>query len=492
MGINIESVQKGLAGLRKLYKSDYVGVLKPLFETVPKDAKLKYATDTIHQGGKFSEKTGKFLLEKIPKTKINGFNKLNVEFIPPRACEFSMAKIGKQGDENYLQEIISFYDKNDNIINRFIRESKKNDIFIEYSPWTYSSDVKWGFRRAKTRKITRMSVNRNKAKQDIKVYKGFELTKDNAIPFMPLNNKNAKIISEELLLVQDDALKFDLMKDRYVKRLYHRGFRLDKGEIIERDPNEIYIPKPQNKIESTIIKRSYGKSQEIPDHISLKTHSLSNNLGEVNIDKSGADLYLKKEAKDVKLTNFESYNSDEYAAIADNPFAAYMYLRQQTKGKYLERFFAKRKGILALNVKTYVNSNEVAQNAIGHFSPWNCQIHIKSGYNKPSLHAHEIEHLFQHVSSGRALLTEFGNIVGDYTQKKGAKLLGKCPENLMAEGNRYTHGIIHYPHTSANENLRENSSYWLNELEVGARNEEQKWIQYDHLPHTELMNQVNF
>lgn len=481
--VTINVGAKGLDYLRRIIlKSKPVGPLE-LFSSVPKStAGLKYAP---------LKQNGKVLLEKIPKTKINKEQSLSVLNIPPEAREYSFAKIGKIEDPAYSQKIFSFYNKDGTIINRFIRESKKDDIFIEYSPWTCSTDLPWNFRRAKTRKITRMSVNRNKAEQDIKIYKGFELTKDNAIPFMPLNNKNAKIISEELQFVQDDAPRFDLVKDSYAKRFYYRGFRLDKGEIIERNPNELFKPKPSN-IKYYNIKRTYGKSQEIPEHISLKTHSLSNNSGEINIDKSGANLYLKKEAKDVKLTNFESYNSNSYAEIENNPFAAYMYLRPQTKGKYLERFFAKRKGVLPLNVKTYVNSNEVAQNAAAHFSPSKCQIHVKGKYNIPSTYAHENEHLFQHTLAGRYNLTEYGNVVGDYTQKKGAKLFGKCPENLMAEGNRYTHGIIHYPHTSPNENLRENPSYWLNELEVGARNEEQKWLQYDYLPHTELMNRLNF
>jgi len=486
--INVEACAKGFSCLRRIIsKGKPIGPLNPkLYHSVPKSTEgLKYA---------LPKQKGKVLLEKIPKTKINKEQNLSVLNIPHEAREYSFAKIGKIEDPSYSQEIFSFYNKDGNIINRFIRESKKNDIFVEYSPWNCVVDEEFSINAFKTRQITKMSVNKNKAKQNIQVYKGFQITKDNAIPFMPLNNKNARIISEELQCIRNNAPRFDLVKDSYIKRHYYKGFRLDKGEIIERAPNEIFKPKP-DKIEYRSIKRFYGKSQEVPEHISMKTHYLSNNFGERVIDKSGADLYLKKEAKDVKLINLESYNSDSYARIENNPFAAYMYLSPKTKGKYLQRFFAKRKGILPLNVKTYVNSKEVTQNAAAHFDPSNCQVHTKNVYITPSTIAHETEHAFQHALAGRYYLVEcpgYMDFLADYTAKKGAKLLGKCPENLMAEAKVYINGIHSYPRTSKTEILRNNPDYWFNELEVGARNEEQKWVQYDRLPHTTMMNKVNF
>ena len=56
MGINVEAIQKGLAGLRKLYKSDYVGALKPLFSTTPKSFLLKYEPELTEFSGKVSRK----------------------------------------------------------------------------------------------------------------------------------------------------------------------------------------------------------------------------------------------------------------------------------------------------------------------------------------------------------------------------------------------------------------------------------------------------
>ena len=201
MGLSIQAVESGLTGLRKIFGKNCVGAMKPILKAAPKVSQLKYAPELTKISGKVSQKThnksGMFLLEKIPKTPIEQLKNYNCEFIPPNVHKFSVAKIGKYSDPSYSQEIISFYDKDSTIINRFIRETNKNDIFIEYSPWNYSSDVSFNFARYKTRKITRMSVGKNKAKQQIETYRGFELTKDNDIPFMPLNNKNAKIISEK-------------------------------------------------------------------------------------------------------------------------------------------------------------------------------------------------------------------------------------------------------------------------------------------------------
>lgn len=51
MALSVEAVQKGLAGLRKLYKTDCIGALKPIF--APKGAQLKYAPEL---SGKVSTK----------------------------------------------------------------------------------------------------------------------------------------------------------------------------------------------------------------------------------------------------------------------------------------------------------------------------------------------------------------------------------------------------------------------------------------------------
>lgn len=57
MGINVETVQRSLAGLRNLYKSNYVGALKPLFKTAQNGTKLKYSVNITKFGGKVSDKT---------------------------------------------------------------------------------------------------------------------------------------------------------------------------------------------------------------------------------------------------------------------------------------------------------------------------------------------------------------------------------------------------------------------------------------------------
>lgn len=56
MAISVGAVQKGLACLRKLYKTDCVGVLKPIFKTAPKGAQLKYAPELTTFSGKASQK----------------------------------------------------------------------------------------------------------------------------------------------------------------------------------------------------------------------------------------------------------------------------------------------------------------------------------------------------------------------------------------------------------------------------------------------------
>ena len=56
MGISIQTIEKGLAGLRKLTGKNYVGALKPAIKTVPKASQLRYAPELTNFSGKVSQK----------------------------------------------------------------------------------------------------------------------------------------------------------------------------------------------------------------------------------------------------------------------------------------------------------------------------------------------------------------------------------------------------------------------------------------------------
>ncbi len=56
MGISIQAIEKGLAGLRKLTGKNYVGALKPAIKTVPKASQLRYAPELTNFSGKVSQK----------------------------------------------------------------------------------------------------------------------------------------------------------------------------------------------------------------------------------------------------------------------------------------------------------------------------------------------------------------------------------------------------------------------------------------------------
>ena len=80
------------------------------------------------------------LLSKFQHEPIKKFNHHVITRIPKNATNFSTATIGKSGNSYYRKEIITFYDKNNNIIQRIIRESDKDDILKTYQNTTRELD----------------------------------------------------------------------------------------------------------------------------------------------------------------------------------------------------------------------------------------------------------------------------------------------------------------------------------------------------------------
>ena len=416
--------------------------------------------------------TSKKLLSKTLYQDIKCFSNTVFDYIPQNAKTFSRVKIGKENDSSYIQEIISFFDKDKNIISRRITETGKDDIFVEYSAWQTIENL-FGTQNTKKRTIKRIAISKNKAVPDIKnevvqgPYTGFKfnLTKDYLpIPALPQNNKHAKILSEELQYVKDSTLRFELSKIR------------------ENTPHEL---------ETYIIKRKYKNSPEIPSEINIHSYSSSYpNLYDLNptVHTTSLNLYLKKEAKDIKLVDISGNNFDIIEQLHNNPFSQYIYLRPEVKAKYYTRFFSKRRGILPLNIKTYVNSKDVSENAAAHFNPFNGEIHYGNyKYLKPSIAAHEVEHGYQHALSGQNQRN-----VTPY-EKNAFNLLGPCPKEKSSEVQIYEQAFDNYPkNLDKIENLREYLPYWLNDAEVGARKMEQQYKQFDIYPFSKIIDETGF
>ena len=111
-------------GIERLAK-----LARPLF-----GARINPNLKFLTRSTKFEPYGKKVLLEKAPRRPISEYSS-DFEFIPPQAREFSHVRIGKPEDPKYLQEVFNYYDRDGNLINQLMRETGKNDIFIEYSPW---------------------------------------------------------------------------------------------------------------------------------------------------------------------------------------------------------------------------------------------------------------------------------------------------------------------------------------------------------------------
>ena len=410
----------------------------------------------------------KNLVSKVIKEDIKKFAASTVDYTPKGAEKFSHVRFGSTENPNYSHEIVSFFDKDSNIIGRVSRETGKPDIYTEYGPWEYANSI---FDPSKTtvskyRKITSVAVSRNKAvPQGQEVVVGgetgfrFNLTKDNNLPMLPKNNIFTHVLSEESQHITKTTSRFNLSKECE---------KLDSETLF------------------TGITRKYGNSPEIPSQISLKTNNKVIKNGIHSVDTTSTNLFLQKNAKDVKI---QSYDGDGQTInkIINNPFAQYLYLRPEVKAKYLTKRFAKERGLTSLNIKSSVDLSN--SNSAAYFSPNKGYIcYEKPNAIVPSTAAHEVEHAYQH-----ALVGQNGNINPTSFEQRSLKLLGECPKAKKIEAKSYEKAIENYP-TNLNEveNLREYTPYWENELEKGARFREEQFEQYDNYPYRSIMEKIGF
>ena len=405
----------------------------------------------------------KILLSNVVKKDIKKLVTPMIEYTPRGAKSFSHVRFGSTENPNYSHEIVSFFDKDSNIIGRVSRETGKPDIYTEYEPWenidsAYDSITKY-------RKIKRVAVSRNKVVPQCHVVTGgetgfkFNLTKDNDLPMLPNSNIFTHVLSEELQHVYKKTPRFNLSKECEVA---------------------------DQTILFTGITRKYGNNPEIPNQISLKTNDLVIKNGIPGSNTTSANLFLQKTAKDVKI---ESYEGDVYtiSEIIKNPFAPYLYLRPEVKAKYLTRWYARERGLKPLNIKTTIKLNN--GNSQANFSPYKGVVCYEKPYAiVPSTAVHEGEHAYQHALAGQN-----GKINPTSYEQRALKLLGKCPETKKAEAKSYEDAIDNYP-KNLNEitNLREYPPYWENKLEKGARFKQEQFEQYDNYPYRNFIEETGF
>ena len=405
--------------------------------------------------------TSKILLSKVVKNDIKNLMLPMIEYVPKGAKKFSHVQFGAASNPKYSHEIVSFFDKDSNLIGRVSRETGKADIYTEYGPWEYLDSIVSNA-STKFRKIKRVSVSKNKALPQDELVQGsetgfkFNLLKDKDLPLIPKNNRFLKILSEKLQCIEEYIPRFNLSK-----------------------ASEKISP----EISYTGITRKYAQSSEIPNQICIQTVNARNN----NIEsKTLTNIFLKKEAKDVRIESFDS-NSLIFEEITDNPFAQYLYLRPEIKAKYLTRAFAKKRGLTPLNIKSTVKIDNGNNGA--YFESSKGEIcYTKQNMITPSTSAHETDHAYQHAlaaQNGKAELTPY--------EERAVKLLGECPKEKRTEAKIYEDAINNYPKNLEEiENLRKYPSYWNNELEKASRKREAMFEQYDDYPFSYFINETGF
>ena len=150
-------------------------------------------------------------------------------------------------------------------------------------------------------------------------------------------------------------------------------------------------------------------------------------------------------------------------------FLPYRFLVGEKKQTALTQMILDRKKVGNLGIGVIYSRSAVPQNATGLFN--NSDGNIYYAYVTKShpirIAAHEGEHAYQYALIGR---------LGKLNTKYGLK----CQETLppvtnvreMEKGYNYLVASEKYPVVSETEDLRKNKDYWLNELEIRARQAE--------------------
>ena len=410
----------------------------------------------------------KILLSKVIKNDIKNLVNPMIEYTPKGAKTFSHVRFGSTENPNYSHEILSFFDKNNSIIGRVSRETGKPDIFTEYGEWKYLDkyiDSKFNT-YLKSRIIKKVAVAKNKVIPQCNIVTGpetgfkFNLTKDTDLPMLPQNNIFTRVLSEDLQHVYRKSQRFNLNK----------GCEESNCTIL-----------------FTGISRKYASSSEIPAQIKLKDCDIGILDGIYDKNITSTYLFLNKRAKDIKI---KSYEGNEYLIdnLINNPFSPYLYLRPEVKAKYLTKWFAKKRGLTPLNIKSSIKLND-SSNSQAYFTSYIGEVCYERPYAiVPSTAAHEVEHAYQHALAGQN-----GKINPTPYEQRALKLLGECPETKRIEAKSYENAIENYPkNLDGIENLRKYVPYWDNELEKGSRLRESEFVQYDNYPYRDVIEDTGF
>lgn len=354
------------------------------------------------------------LLHKAENIDVSSYNERDW-LMPHWADTFDIVRVGKKSDPNFIREVISFYDRDNNVIERLFRQNGMN---------------------------TRKKIYSKGYKSRTIVTKDFVPPKVEAGINVPLKLRN---LAGNW---RDKISELQIIEEYPVLRGYFKGKQIDKSPVGLYTKRVEYSPSGDKDSVRNITFTKY------PINFGFQKPS----------DKKVISGTLVKKGKDVELTDI--HKTDNLKIDLNDEFLKYRFIdpRSDEGLRLLTDYFIKKRGLEPLHIYVNPSSASVKESSLGYF--WNGELHYSDKLQKlcsdeaVDTVAHEVEHAYQHAQIGR-----LGKSESRY-ETNAENLLPPIEFDEIKEAVKYAIARDAYPVTNKS---MENPLYRDNYLEVKAR-----------------------
>ena len=360
-------------------------------------------------------KTDYKLLERLDRADVTSIDR-KVWLPPKKASSFSLVRVGKKSDSNFVKEVMTYFDKDGKIVERLFRQDGINTKQRLYSYGNSSREI----------------VTREFKHPDVEP--GVTLPK----------------------LIYNMAGQW--------------RNRVSELQIFESYPGlaALVAPKYNGKIPIRVFSRKieYVNPKDINSVRKYRfTHSHVNlGIEEPNCKKVVSGT-IYKNGKNIELKDVSK--TDNLDLNLDDEFLKYRFIdpRSDEGMKLISDYYIKQKGLEPLSIRVFPSSGSIIEHeTLGYFS--NGEIHYSKrlqdfGSEKAiDTAAHEVEHAYQHAQIGR-----LGKGKSSY-ETEAERVLPKIKLSELEEAVQYSIASSKYPRSNLTFS---NPLYRDNYLEVKAR-----------------------
>lgn len=372
------------------------------------------------------------LLEKTKKLPVEDFP-VDSWALPTDAVEFTRVRIGKKSDKDFQREVVTFYDKNGDMIRRCFKGTGIKNKIREYG------------------------------KEFLLARKGIELNGACGV-----NKRTIK--TTEFYGLEDipsaGVWKTTSDEEQFIYSMFDKtkGYRSAKKLHINK--NQYDYEGEKAHVKATCVEYPINLGFENPKDKKVLSMNIGIDINRVKVEGVNSE------------TNVEVPLKDE--------FLPYRMLVGDRKQECLAQHFLDEKGVGDMGIRIETNKSKVNENAAAYFSSDNQEIVFKrvQKYGHPVItSSHEAEHAYQHCMIGRA-----GKGKTYYERKCRWEKGGLSNPEEIEEARKYSAARADYPIVNPKEDLSQNKDYQENYLEVMARAASKKATEMYDIGRQKLLN----